>query len=83
MSFSPYFVCALLGVASLQGGLAEGNRIWVLGPVGGGGGGSSLGIGTQPANAVFQPGQLKNRSFRNLLFFFLILSPLKMTIQGI
>ena len=33
---------------------------------GGGGGGGSQGIGTQPANAVFQPGQLKNGSFRNL-----------------
>ena len=29
MSFSPYFVCALLGVDSLRGGLAEGNRIVV------------------------------------------------------
>ena len=27
MSFFPYFVCALLGVESLRGGLAEGNRI--------------------------------------------------------
>ena len=27
MLFSPYFVCALLGVGSLRGGLAEGNRI--------------------------------------------------------
>ena len=27
MSFFPYFVCALLGVDSLRGGLAEGNRI--------------------------------------------------------
>ena len=27
MSFLPYFVCALLGVDSLQGGLPEGNRI--------------------------------------------------------
>ena len=27
MSFSPYFVCALLGVDSLRGGLAKGNRI--------------------------------------------------------
>ena len=25
--FFPYFVCAVLGVASLRGGLAEGNRI--------------------------------------------------------
>ena len=33
---------------------------------GGGGGGGSQGFGTQPAYAVFQPGQLKNRSFRNL-----------------
>ena len=46
MSFFPYFVCALLGVDSLRGGLAEGNRIsvpsgeetplqfsnWVFGP---------------------------------------------------
>ena len=32
----------------------------------GGGGGVSQGMGTQPANAVFHPGQLKNRSFRNL-----------------
>ena len=28
MSFSPYFVCALLGVDSLRGGLAEGNRFF-------------------------------------------------------
>ena len=28
-----------------------------------GGGGGSQGIGTQPAYAAFQPGQLKNRSF--------------------
>ena len=28
MSFFPYFVCVLLGVDSLQGGLAEGNRIF-------------------------------------------------------
>ena len=27
MLFFPYFVCALLGVDSLRGGLAEGNRI--------------------------------------------------------
>ena len=27
MSFFPYFVCALLGVDSLRGGLAQGNRI--------------------------------------------------------
>ena len=27
MSFFPYFVCALLGVDSLRGGVAEGNRI--------------------------------------------------------
>ena len=33
-----------------------------------GGGGVSQGIGTQPAYAVFHPGQLKNRSFRNLFF---------------
>ena len=32
------------------------------------GGGVSQGIGTQPAYAVFHPGQLKNRSFRNLFF---------------
>ena len=36
--------------------------------VGGSGGGGSQGIGTQPACAVFHPGQLKNRSFRNLFF---------------
>ena len=35
-----------------------------------GGGGFSQGIGAQPANAIFHPGQLKNQSFRN---FFLIL----------
>ena len=34
----------------------------------GGGGGGSQGSGAQPAYAVFQPGQLKNRSFRNLFF---------------
>ena len=28
MSLFPYFVCALLGVDSLRGGLAEGNRIF-------------------------------------------------------
>ena len=28
MPFFPYFVCALLGVDSLRGGLAEGNRIF-------------------------------------------------------
>ena len=33
-----------------------------------GGGGGSQGIGTQPANAVFHPEELKNRSFRNLFF---------------
>ena len=33
-----------------------------------GGGGVSQGTGAQPAYAVFQPGQLKNRSFRNLFF---------------
>ena len=33
-----------------------------------GGGGVSQGMGTQPACAVFHPGQLKNRSFRNLFF---------------
>ena len=38
---------------------------WVRG---GGGGGVSQGTGAQPAYAVFQPGQLKNRSFRNLFF---------------
>ena len=27
MSFFPYFLCALLGVDSVRGGLAEGNRI--------------------------------------------------------
>ena len=27
MSFFPYFLCVLLGVDSLRGGLAEGNRI--------------------------------------------------------
>ena len=32
------------------------------------GGGVSQGMGTQPAYAVFHPGQLKNRSFRNLFF---------------
>ena len=31
-----------------------------------GGGGGSQGTGAQPAYAVFHPGQLKNRSFRNL-----------------
>ena len=34
----------------------------------GGGGGGSQGIGTQPAYAVFHPGQLKNGSFRNIFF---------------
>ena len=34
----------------------------------GGGGGGSQGTGAQPAYAVFHPGQLKNRSFRNLFF---------------
>ena len=34
----------------------------------GGGGGGSQGRGAQPAYAAFQPGQLKNRSFRNLFF---------------
>ena len=30
MFFFPYFVCALLGVDSVRGGLAEGNRIfWI------------------------------------------------------
>ena len=32
MSFFPYFVCALLGVDSLQGGLAEGNRFFFSPP---------------------------------------------------
>ena len=31
-------------------------------------GGVSQGTGAQPAYAVFHPGQLKNRSFRNLFF---------------
>ena len=35
---------------------------WVRGL---GGGGVSQGIGTPPAYAVFHPGQLQNRSFRN------------------
>ena len=34
----------------------------------GGGGGGSQGTGAQLAYAVFQPGQLKNRSFRKLFF---------------
>ena len=34
----------------------------------GGGGGGANGIHTQPAHAVFQPIQLKNRSFGNLFF---------------
>ena len=34
----------------------------------GGGGGGSQGNGTQPAYAVFHPGQLKNGSFQNLFF---------------
>ena len=34
----------------------------------GGGGGVSQGIGTQPANAAFHPGRLKNKSFGNLFF---------------
>ena len=46
----------------------------------GGGGGVSQGNGTEPADAVFHPRQLKNRSFRNL-FFLIPWSP-KMTIQG-
>ena len=33
-----------------------------------GGGGGSQGIGTQPAYVLFHPGQVKNRSVRNLLF---------------
>ena len=33
-----------------------------------GGGGVSQGTGAQPAYADFHPGQLKNRSFRNLFF---------------
>ena len=40
--------------------------IWILGPRGGG---VSQGIGTQPAYVVCHPGQLKNRSFRNLFFY--------------
>ena len=40
-------------------------RCWVRG---GGGGGVSQGIGTQPAYAVFHPGQLKNRSFRTCFY---------------
>ena len=47
-------------------------RIYVfftlLGVRSGGGGGVSQGTGAQPAYAVFQPGQLKNRSFQNLFF---------------
>ena len=35
---------------------------------GGGGGGGSQGAGAQPACAIFHPGQLKNRSFRNQIF---------------
>ena len=38
--------------------------------MGWGGGGGSQGIGTQPAHAVFHPGQLKNRSFWNLFFWY-------------
>ena len=34
------------------------------------GGGVSQGIGTQPADALFHSGQLKNRGFRNLLILF-------------
>ena len=34
----------------------------------GGGGGGSRGIGTQPANAVFHPGQLKKSKFPKLTF---------------
>ena len=44
--------------------------VFGYGPHAGGGGGGSEGIATQPADAVFHCGQLKNRSFRN---FFLIL----------
>ena len=33
-----------------------------------GGVGVSQGTGAQPAYAVFHPGQVKNRSFRNLFF---------------
>ena len=36
--------------------------------IGGRGGGGSNGIGTQPAYAVFQPIQLKNRSFQKKNF---------------
>ena len=36
--------------------------------------------GTQPAYAVLHPGQLKNRSFRNILLLYH--EHLKMTIQG-
>ena len=46
-------------------------RIYVFSPylgVRSGGGGVTQGTGAQPAYAVFQPGQLKNRSFRNLFF---------------
>ena len=38
----------------------------LLGIGGGGAGGISQGIGTQPAHAVFRPRQLKNRSFQIL-----------------
>ena len=34
-----------------------------------GGGGVSQGIGTQPADAVFHPGQLKKSKFWRLMFF--------------
>ena len=36
-----------------------------------GGGGVCQGIGTQPADAVFHPGQLKNQNFSNLIFLIL------------
>ena len=36
------------------------------------GGRVSQGMGTQPASAVFHPGQLKNPSFRNLVFYIVI-----------
>ena len=46
----------------------------------GGGGGGSQGMGTQPADAAFHSGQLKNRSFKT---FFLILRPPKRTIHAV
>ena len=39
-----------------------------IGRTEGGVGGVSQGIGTQPADVVLYPGQLKNRSCRNLSF---------------